>query len=111
MVSSESGDLLYWSLADRSVVFQERQENIRQILFFRSQTRCLAVSEERVEGAGRVGRAVARAVPTGNTIFTLQFPFREFRPVVITPGEAHIVCLGWELGKVGLEIRNSDGDS
>ena len=28
IVSAESGDFLYWSIADRSVIFQERQPDV-----------------------------------------------------------------------------------
>ena len=54
-VAAESGDLLYWDMATRQVVFQERQQNIQQIFFYKNQTRCIVVSRE-----GERGRAMLR---------------------------------------------------
>ena len=34
VVAAESGELLYWDLATREVVFKDKQEDIQQIFFF-----------------------------------------------------------------------------
>ena len=50
VVASESGDLLYWNLETREVVFQEHQEDIQQIFFYKNQTRCIVVSKKGSKG-------------------------------------------------------------
>ena len=50
IVSAESGDILYWSIADRSVIFQERQPDVQQLFFYKKQTRCIAVSRKGKKG-------------------------------------------------------------
>ena len=50
IVAAESGDLLYWDMATRKVVHQERQENIQQIFFYKNQARCVVVSKKGTKG-------------------------------------------------------------
>ena len=50
IVSAESGDLLYWDIKTREVIFQERQEDIQQIFFYKNQTRCIVVSKKGKKG-------------------------------------------------------------
>ena len=46
VVAAESGELLYWNLATREVVFKDKQEDIQQIFFFKNQTKCIVVSKK-----------------------------------------------------------------
>ena len=46
VVAAESGELLYWDLATREVVFKDKQEDIQQIFFFKNQTKCIVVSKK-----------------------------------------------------------------
>ena len=50
IVSAESGDVLYWDVQTRNVIFQERQEDIQQIFFYKNQTRCIVVSKKGRKG-------------------------------------------------------------
>ena len=50
VVASESGDILYWNLKTREVVFQEKQEDTQQIFFYKNQTRCIVVSKTGKKG-------------------------------------------------------------
>ena len=50
IVSAESGDVLYWDVKTRNVIFQERQEDIQQIFFYKNQTRCIVVSKKGRKG-------------------------------------------------------------
>ena len=43
-VAAESGDVLYWNMEDRKVIFQEKQPDVLQIFFYKNQTRCIAAS-------------------------------------------------------------------
>ena len=45
VVAAESGELLYWDIRSKAVIFQDRQEDIQQIFFYKSQTRCVVVSK------------------------------------------------------------------
>ena len=51
IVSAESGDILYWSIEDRSVIFQEKQPDVQQMFFYKKQTRCIVVSKQGTKGA------------------------------------------------------------
>ena len=44
IVAAESGEVLYWDMATRGVVFQEKQPDVLQLFFYKGQTRCIAVS-------------------------------------------------------------------
>ena len=46
VVAAESGELLYWNLATREVVFKDKQEDIQQIFFYKNQTKCIVVSKK-----------------------------------------------------------------
>ena len=43
-VAAESGDVLYWNMEERKVIFQEKQPDVLQIFFYKNQTRCIAAS-------------------------------------------------------------------
>ena len=43
-VAAESGDVLYWNMKERKVIFQEKQPDVLQIFFYKNQTRCIAAS-------------------------------------------------------------------
>ena len=43
-VAAESGDVLYWDMKTKQVVFQEKQQNIQQLFFYKNQTRCIVIS-------------------------------------------------------------------
>ena len=44
IVSAESGDVLYWDMATREVIFQEKQPDVLQLFFYKNETCCIAVS-------------------------------------------------------------------
>ena len=50
IVSAESGDVLYWSIETRSVIFQENQPDVQQLFFYKNQTRCIAISRKGEKG-------------------------------------------------------------
>ena len=50
IVSAESGDVLYWDLESRKVIFQQKQDDIQQIFFYKNQTRCIVVSKKGTKG-------------------------------------------------------------
>ena len=58
IVSAESGDILYWSIQDRKVIFQERQPEVQQLFFYKKQTRCIAVSRKGEKGINNISWGV-----------------------------------------------------
>ena len=59
-VAAESGDVLYWDMKTRQVIFQEKQPNIQQIFFYKSQGRCIVISREGERG-GYEGLVISRS--------------------------------------------------
>merc|ERR1712106_756036 len=91
IVAAESGDILYWDLKSRKVIFQEKQEDIQQIFFYKNQTRCIVVSKQGTEG-NFSGLVVSRSIPGGEKQWEFEFPFTTFIKVVMTADEHHLVC-------------------
>ena len=81
-MAAESGDVLYWDMATRKVIHQEKQENIQQIFFYKSQTRCVVVSKQGPKGK-ELGLCVSRSVPEGSRQWQFEFPFVTFIKVRI----------------------------
>ena len=50
VVAAESGELLYWDIRSKKVIFKDRQEDIQQIFFYKNQTRCVVVSKQGTRG-------------------------------------------------------------
>ena len=50
VVAAESGELLYWDIRTKKVIFKDRQEDIQQIFFYKNQTRCVVVSKQGTRG-------------------------------------------------------------
>jgi WD40 repeat protein len=91
IVSAESGDLLYWDLNTREVVFQQHQENIQQIFFYRNQSRCVVISKTGTKG-NHSGLVISRSVPEGDKHWEFSFTLSSFMKVVITSDEHYIIC-------------------
>ena len=110
IVSAESGDVLYWNVAEKKVIYQEKQANIKQIFYYKNQTRCIVVSSSGEKGEF-TGHCISRTVPEGATQYQINYPFKDFRSVVLTPGEVHIVCCGYEKQKDHLYVHSAkNGD-
>jgi WD40 repeat protein len=105
IVAAESGDLLYWNMATRKVVHQERQENIQQIFFYKGQSRCVVVSKNGTKGS-QCGLCVSRSVPEGAKHWEFEFPFVTFIKVVMTSDEHHLVCYDADKLKPNLYIHS-----
>merc|ERR1719206_1663443 len=104
IVSAESGDLLYWDIKTREVIFQERQEDIQQIFFYKNQTRCIVVSKKGKKG-NFSGLVVSRSIPGGEKQWEFEFPFTTFTKVVMTSDEHPLVCYDADKVKSHLYIH------
>lgn len=105
VVASESGDILYWNLASREVVFQDKQEDTQQIFFYKNQTRCIVVSKTGKKG-DYSARVVSRSFPGGDTQWTAEYPFTTFCKIVMSSNEHHIICYDADKTKHNLNIFN-----
>jgi len=104
IVSAESGDVLYWDLKSRNVIFQEKQDDIQQIFFYKNQTRCIVVSKKGTKG-NFSGLVVSRSIPGGEKHWEFEFPFTTFIKVVMTSDEHHLVCYDADKVKSHLYIH------
>ncbi|XP_023324790.1 NACHT and WD repeat domain-containing protein 2 [Eurytemora carolleeae] len=104
IVAAESGDVLYWNLENRQVIFQEKQPNIQQIFYYKNETRCVVVSR-RGERGNYTGICTSRSVPEGVKQWEFEYPFLEFKNVVMTPDELNVVCYGFEKMKNHIYIH------
>jgi len=110
IVAAESGDLLYWDMATRKVVHQEKQENIQQIFYYKNQSRCVVVSKKGSKG-NESGLCVSRSVPEGTKQWEFEFPFVTFIKVVMTSDEHQLVCYDADKQKPNLYIHSMKNGS
>ena len=86
IVSAESGSLIYWNVADRKVIFKERQTDMLQVMIYDNETKCIAVSKAQslsgLDGANAL--VISRTIPDGITKFSFNFPYLKYRNIVLT---------------------------
>merc|ERR1719270_2709820 len=105
VVAAESGELLYWDLNTRKVVFCEKQEDIQQIFFYKNQTRCIVVSKKGKKG-DLSAIVVSRSFPGGEKQWEAEYPFASFIKVVMSSNEHHIICYDADKTNHNLNIFN-----
>ena len=105
IISAESGDVLYWNVEERKVVFQEKQPNIQQMFYYKNYTCCLAVSQQGSKN-NRTGRCVARSFPKGEKLLEFEYPYKEFKSIIMTSDEASIVCISERAYSPVAELRS-----
>jgi hypothetical protein len=74
-LAAESGDVIYWDMAERKVIFQEKQPDVLQLFFYKNQTRSIAVSRLGPRG-NYCSLVVSRSVPEGVSQWQFQYPFQ-----------------------------------
>lgn len=104
-VAAESGDVLYWDMKTKKVVFQEKQPNIQQIFFYKNQTRCIVVSREGDRGSYQ-GLVISRSFPEGKVFWKFSYPFSTFKNIVITPDELNLVCYNGDSKNPTIYVHN-----
>ena len=94
MMSAESGFVLYWNVKDKSVIYQEEQENVLQMFLFENESSLMAVSRIKIPTLNSL--CIVRNVPGGKRQFQFQFPYRQHRDIVLTSDEKMFVAYGCE---------------
>ena len=96
IIAAESGNVLYWNVADRSVLFKEKQENILQLVIFDNGEKCLVVSRLLPECTAL---GILRTIPKGKVLYEFRFNFKQYKNIVLTSDSKFFVCYGSEKGK------------
>merc|ERR1711902_158592 len=110
VVAAESGELLYWDLNTRKVVFCEKQEDIQQIFFYKNQTRCIVVSKKGKKG-DLSAIVISRSFPGGEKQWEAEYPFASFIKVVMSSNEHHIICYDADKTNHNLNIFNMKNET
>ena len=126
-MAAESGDVLYWDMKTRQVVFQEKQPNIQQIFFYKNQTRCIVISRWKKyfvffsfdfvlifrEGdrGNYEGLVISRSFPEGKIHWKFTYPFSIFKNIVLTPDEMNLVCYNGDNIKPTIYVHSTKNGS
>ena len=108
VLAAESGIVIYWHIDTQSVIFKEEQMNIFQIMFYEDENRCLVISRMLPE---LKANCVSRAFPKGTKIFEFDFPYKQFRNIILSSDTQYFVALGHEKGKDLLFVHRADNGS
>lgn len=91
-----------WNLRHRAILSQSDEPDVRQILFTPDEQRFLTVSCKVAQGTQPSTLVVARALPFGAIIWTLEFNVKKFLPLVMTTDDHFLVGIGLDT-KTGKE--------
>ena len=108
VIAAESGFLIYWNIEKEKVIFKEEQKNIFQILFYQDETRSLVVSRMHPH---LKAVCIARNFPNGKQIFDFEFPYRQFKDIILSSGNHYFVAFGHEKQKDMLFVHHADNGS
>lgn len=64
ILAAESGNVMYWDVAEKVVVFKEEQKDIQQVMFYENEAKCLVVSKSGVLPDLKAV-AISRSFPQG----------------------------------------------
>ena len=106
VMAAESGELLFWSLETKSVIFSEECRGIVQIIFNKKQTKCLVVQSSGPMGS-HTGHVQTKHFPSGETDVAFEYTYRKYVEVVWTSDESYIVCYGFEKLKNHLYVHSA----
>jgi len=98
IVAAESGEVLYWNLASKSIVFREKINGINQLELNTNQNKALIGSST---GSAEIftGKVLIKSFPAGESIMGIEYPYRKFLRVLLTQDESQVVCCGVEKGR------------
>ena len=103
IIAAESGYVIYWDVEEETVVFKEEQKNVLQLLLYDDYKRSLFVSK--TVSAGEIkALCVVRNVPEGEKMFEFDFPFRQFKKLILTSDEEYFISYGSDKGKDTLYV-------
>ncbi|XP_037797036.1 NACHT and WD repeat domain-containing protein 2-like [Penaeus monodon] len=84
IVSTESGNVLFWMVRAEAVVFKAEQKNVQQLMLLDDDTKCVTVSKIS-EGTGEPSCfLVTRSIPDGAKVYEFDYPIRVFKSIAVT---------------------------
>ncbi|ROT75470.1 putative NACHT and WD repeat domain-containing protein 2 isoform X2 [Penaeus vannamei] len=84
IVSTESGNVLFWMVRAEAVVFKAEQKNVHQLMLLDDDTKCVTVSKIS-EGLGEPSCSlVTRSIPDGAKVYEFDYPIRVFKSIAVT---------------------------
>ena len=105
-MAAESGEVLFWDLETKSIVFSDECRNIIQMIFNKKQTKCLLVQSSGPIGSYK-GFVQTKHFPSGDKELEFEYPYKKFVDVTWTSDEAYIVCYGCEKQKYHLYVHSA----
>ena len=96
IIAAESGLVLYWKVEDRSVIFQQKQTAILQVMLFNREQKSMVVS--RMLPDLNV-LCIARSIPEGEQIYEFKYPIKQYKNIVLTSDGKYFACYGYEKTK------------
>ena len=91
-----------WNLRHQAILFSGDEPDVKQILFTPDGQRFLTVSHKAAPGTQPSLLVVARTLPFGLVVWTLEFPVKKFRQVVLSTDDHYVVGVGLDT-KTGKE--------
>ena len=91
-----------WNLRHQAILFSGDEPDVKQILFTPDGQRFLTVSHKASPGTQPSLLVVARTLPFGLVVWTLEFPVKKFRQVVLSTDDHYVVGVGLDT-KTGKE--------
>ncbi len=80
LVSAESGNVLIWDVDRESVLKQDRQRDVQQLLLTDEDKKCIAISKA---GLNQY-TCVCRSIPEGEIVYQFEYNAKVFRNAVVT---------------------------
>jgi hypothetical protein len=108
VIAAESGFVIYWNIVREKVIFKEEQKSVFQILLYENESKALVVSRMLPE---LKAICISRKFPSGDKFFDFEFPYRQFKNVILSSANQYFVALGHEKGKDMLFIHHANNGS
>ncbi|XP_047484728.1 uncharacterized protein LOC125036301 [Penaeus chinensis] len=104
IVSTESGNVLFWMVRAEAVVFKSEQKNVQQLMLLDDDTKCVTVSKIS-EGTGEPScYLVTRSIPDGAKVYEFDYPIRVFKSIAVTADGLFLVIPSIDVMKVKDDI-------
>ena len=114
LVTVECNCLLIWNLdpdpkdRDRGLLFKEPVTEVVQLVLHQEDTRVLVVTKEALADGVHMLRVESRLLPDGESVYNLDFPVTQVKPICLTQDESWLVGLGWEAQRPVIFVFHTD---
>ena len=98
ITAAESGFVIYWDVRRESVVFKKEQKNILQVIIYANNRRCMFVSKIGCPWEMKA-LCIARTVPLGEKLFEFDFPYKQFKKIILSSDEENFIAYGFDKTK------------